>query len=291
MGVTIQTGEDFQRRPSTKATSPFRYPGGKGFLTDYLKVKIEALPGPARRYAEPFCGGAGAATNLLVDGVVSQIHLNDLDSRVYSAWLAIITETDRFIEKLKHAPVTVDEWKKQRKVVAGSSGGYDFDVGYATFYLNRTSRAGIVIGSGPIGGYKQEGAWKIGARFYRDTMIDRIEKLGNLKEQISVSNMAATDFLSEIDKSDSAHNTLVFIDPPYYEAGARLYLDGMEGDGHAVLANKLRQKMKYKWLMTYDSHPEILNLYKGFDVKHLEVLYSLQRQRKVKEVVIQAASS
>ena len=281
----------YQRRPSTKATSPFRYPGGKGFLTDLLRQKVMNLEGPKRAYAEPFCGGAGAAINLLLDRDVQQIHLNDLDPCVYSAWVALATDTDQFLERLRVIPVTVEEWQTQRQIATDHTSGYDFDAGFATFFLNRTSRAGIVKGSGPVGGYEQKGEWKIDARFYRDTMIRRIERIGELRDNIELTNQTAEDFLDDINRSGNAKNTFVFIDPPYFEIGSRLYLNGMGEDGHSKLAEKLRMGLASDWLMTYDDHPEIRRLYSNFDVTELEVLYSLQRQRRVNEVVIQAAGA
>jgi len=291
MGKTDRNNHDYERRPSSKATSPFRYPGGKGFLTDLLKQKIQCLEGPIKAYAEPFCGGAGAATNLLLDGVVQHVLLNDLDPCVFSAWVAIIEETERFVDCLRHIPVTINEWKKQREIAASHNHGYSFDVGFATFFLNRTSRAGIVIGSGPIGGYEQKGAWKIDARFYRETMIKRIEILGTYRQRVTISNLSAETFIEKTGNEGSASNTFIFIDPPYFKIGSRLYLNGMGEDGHRSLAEKLKSGLRSKWLMTYDDHPEIRRLYNGFDVTELEVMYSLQRQRKVNEIVIQAASS
>ena len=249
------------------------------------------MPGPTRNYAEPFCGGAGAAINLLLDGDAESIFLNDLDARVYSAWVAIVSETDRFVDCLKRVPVTVEEWQHQKKIAANHFDGYSFDAGFATFFLNRTSRAGIVIGSGPVGGYSQSGDWKIDARFYRDTMVSRINEIGAKRQNIIVSNLPATEFLQTLCSSDQAVNTFVFIDPPYFEIGSRLYLDGMGENGHATLAEKLRDGLAKNWIMTYDDHPEIRKLYYDFRITELEVLYSLQRQRKVNEIVIQAAGA
>ena len=282
---------EYQRRPSTRARSPFRYPGGKGFLTDLLRQKIKEIPGPSRGYAEPFCGGAGAAINLLLDGNVDKIFLNDLDSRVYSAWVALVTENDRFLEKLSDIEVTVEEWQNQRSTATNHSSGYDFDAGFATYFLNRTSRAGIVVGSGPIGGYAQAGNWKIDARFYRGTMMKRIKEIGAQRDKIFLTNLPAEEFLQEIQDSGDSDQTFVFIDPPYFEIGSRLYLDGMGEKGHNSLAEKLKNGLVTNWLMTYDDHPEIRKLYKDFNITELEVLYSLQRQRKVNEVVIQAAGT
>ena len=291
MSLQIDQKHAYARRPSSRALSPFRYPGGKGFLTDLLRQKLMEIPGPTRGYAEPFCGGAGAAINLLLDGDADSIFINDLDARVYSAWMAIVTETERFVDCLERAKVTVDEWHRQKRIATDHVSGYSFEAGFATFFLNRTSRAGIVIGSGPVGGYEQSGNWKIDARFYRDTMVNRVKHIGAKRQSILVSNLSATDFLQSLHSSGRAANTFVFIDPPYFEIGSRLYLDGMGENGHAILAKHLRNGLAKNWLMTYDDHPEIRKLYQGFQITELEVLYSLQRQRKVNEIVIQAAGA
>ena len=72
-----------------RAYSPLRYPGGKGSLADLLArfVEVNGLRGCA--YFEPFAGGAGAALQLLQDGVVSELRLNDLDPRIYAFWHAV----------------------------------------------------------------------------------------------------------------------------------------------------------------------------------------------------------
>lgn len=249
------------------------------------------MPSTQRAYAEPFCGGAGAAINLLLDGDVDKILLNDLDRGIYSAWVAIVTETDRFVEKLQKIKVTVPEWKRQKKIAMKKGDGYSFDLGFANFFINRTSRAGIVLGSGPIGGYEQAGDWKVDARFYRETMIKRITDIGAKRDQITVSNQSAIEFIRDINRDFNSGDTFVFIDPPYYEIGSRLYLDSMGEGGHSELALELKAGTLKHWLMTYDDHPEIRKLYQGFSIAELEVLYSLQRQRKAREIVIQAAGS
>jgi DNA adenine methylase len=288
METTSLLNIEYRRRPSTLARSPFRYPGGKGFLTDLLRQKVYELDGPNRAYAEAFCGGAGAAINLLLEGHVDSILLNDLDSRVYSAWEAIIKETDRFLMKLRSIDISVDEWRRQKEIASSHLSGYSFDAGFAAFYLNRTSRAGILLGSGPIGGYEQSGDWKIDARFYRNTMISRIEDISRKANKITTYNLPATDFLDYISDSDDSNNTFVFIDPPYYEIGSRLYFNGMGERGHIDLSNKLKAEQPYKWLITYDDHEEIRKLYVDFNITGLEVLYSLQKARRVKEILIES---
>jgi len=59
--------------------SPLRYPGGKGKLTPFIEMLIEAYGHKGGTYIEPFAGGAGVAIELLERDIVSRIVINDLD--------------------------------------------------------------------------------------------------------------------------------------------------------------------------------------------------------------------
>jgi DNA adenine methylase len=277
---------DFPLWRSKSASSPFRYPGGKGFLTGFLSSEVEKLSIGERHYVEAFAGGAGAAINMLQAGLVQKVHLNDIDLRVYSAWVALTQENDRFVEAIRCMPVDVETWRKAKANVDNPGVEYSFELGLATFFVNRTSRAGIVVGSGPIGGYEQAGAWKIDARFYRETMLRRIRWIGENSDRITVSRKPAVDFLKNCSETTPDERTLYFIDPPYVQIGSRLYYDGMVDGGHEDLANFMKKGSLKHWVMTYDDHVEVRRLYREFKIRSLEVSYSLGRTRKENEVVI-----
>ena len=95
--------------------SPLRYPGGKGkilsFMVDLVKLnKLENI-----EYVEPYAGGAAVALGLLLNNIVKKIHINDSDKAIHAFWYSILNYTDEFILKINNTPVTVDEWKKQKK--------------------------------------------------------------------------------------------------------------------------------------------------------------------------------
>ena len=93
--------------------SPLRYPGGKSSLAHFLMrvIHLNKLEGGC--YAEPFCGGAGAALSLLYSGIVDKIILNDADPAIYSFWWALLTYPEEFLRLVRDTPLTIDEWKKQ----------------------------------------------------------------------------------------------------------------------------------------------------------------------------------
>lgn len=274
-----------EKIPSMRSISPFRYPGGKAFLYKYLLSRVEALPEGARHYAEPFCGGAGSAVILLKLGAVEQIYLNDADLKVYSAWKAILEETDRFAAKIEDVAVDLDTWHSCRKLVEGATEP-SFELGFATFFLNRTSRSGIVVGAGPIGGYDQRGNWKVDARFNRDALADRVRWLGSVRDRIHLTHEDALTFLSRSVNRLPVQQTLFFVDPPYVTAGGRLYLNAMSEPKHIALSDILQDDVLPHWVLTYDDHPLIRDLYKNRPIKDLAVTYSLQKKRKEQEVLI-----
>jgi DNA adenine methylase len=268
-----------------RSISPFRYPGGKAFLYKYLLNRVKALPAEPRYYAEPFCGGAGAAVILLKLGAVYQIHLNDADPKVYAAWKAILDEAERFAEAILRTAVDLATWHTSRQIVESAS-NTSFELGFATFFLNRTSRSGIVSGAGPIGGYDQRGNWKIDARFNRHALIERVRWLGSMKDRIKLTQEDGLTFLSRSPGRLPIDQTLFFVDPPYVTAGGRLYLNEMNEAKHIALSDMLQNENLPHWVMTYDDHPLIRNLYRERTIRDLAVTYSLQNKRKEREIII-----
>jgi DNA adenine methylase len=275
-------------RHTLNAVSPFRYPGGKAFLAEFLRRRLpKPLPSQPTVFVEPFCGGAGAAMNLLADGHVDCLQLNDADLKIYSAWHAMLTEPNRFVDAIQAAPLTMHEWFKQRDSASNhTASGYSFELGFATFYLNRTTRSGIVERAGPIGGHDQSGKWKIDARFNREKLVSQVQWIASRKDAIRLSNLDGLNFIDGVRRTSNLDTTLFFIDPPYVKAGGRLYFDGMTEAKHVALSDILLSKKIPNWVLTYDDAAIIRELYKDEKMSHISVNYSLQSKRKESEILI-----
>ncbi|MFS1564335.1 MAG: DNA adenine methylase, partial [Candidatus Arsenophonus phytopathogenicus] len=145
-------------------------------------------------YAEPFAGGAGLALNLLTKGYAKKIYLNDINPAIYAFWYSIINHTHDFCKKIEKTDVTIDEWHHQRKIMVHAKSSNIFELGYSTFFLNRTNRSGILLG-GILGGKEQKGNWKLDARFNKYNLIERIERISKYKNNIIISNLDAREFI------------------------------------------------------------------------------------------------
>ena len=265
-----------------RLASPLRYPGGKAAMTDILR-KIRSLNGlNGHAVAEPFAGGAGAALTLLYLRETHQIHINDLDPAVHAFWSSAVHDSEAFLDLLDISPVSVQEWKRWRSVYLNNDAS-PLDRGFAGFYLNRCNRSGIIRNGGVIGGIEQKGPWKIDARFNKDTLRQRLERIAEDSDRIFVSNLDGIEFIDTLDPE----STLYFVDPPYFKKGPLLYLNSLDANYHARLAEKFQSMDDATWVLTYDDCSEIRDLYEGWAAIHpFSLRYSARERRQGREVLI-----
>lgn len=264
--------------------SPLRYPGGKGKLAEYMASVLELNGAEGGHYAEPFAGGAAVALDLLFSERVRHIHINDLDWSVYAFWKAVVENGEEFVDKIMSTDITLETWQRSREIKKNASSYGVIDVGFATFFLNRTNRSGILNG-GVIGGLSQEGEWKIDCRFNKTELIDRIKRIGIYSSRISVTNQDASQFLPEL--SRSVHKKcLIYVDPPYYVKGAYLYQNHFTHLDHVDLAEVVGAIDKHPWLVSYDNVEQIRRIYASFDQEQFSIGYSARNHGKGSEVMV-----
>ncbi len=261
--------------------SPLRYPGGKTCLFPFLGNVIKENKLESVTYVEPFAGGAGAALALLYLEKVDRIVINDFDKAIYSFWKSAIFDSERFIKKIFNVPVNVNEWRKQKAININDVSSC-FDLGFSTFYLNRTNISGV-LDARPIGGLNQKGKWKIDARFNKVTLAERVRQLSEYKNRITVLN---EDGLKLIDDYLNRKNVFMYLDPPYFDKGATLYLNHYQVDDHEALAKKLNENPESFWVLTYDDKPEIKSLYLKRRTVDFSLAYNVREARKGKEIMI-----
>ncbi|MBY6135059.1 DNA adenine methylase [Nocardioides marinus] len=237
-----------------------------------------------RTYAEPYAGGCGLALALLFNGVVREIHINDLDASIWSFWHSVLEHTDDLVEMIRNAELTIDEWKKQRAIYREQKVSDPLRLGFATFYLNRTNRSGIIAQGGVIGGLSQKGSYLMDCRFNKVNLVERIERIASYKDEIHLYRLDALDFITQAPKI-LPRKSLLCVDPPYFNKGSQLYTSFYRPEDHAALA-KVIQRLKLPWVVTYDNAEEIRNLYAKSHLHSFDLQYSVQTKRLGNELLI-----
>lgn len=238
--------------------SPLRYPGGKRRLVDFIKSIIDQNCLKGGTYIEPFSGGAAIALALAIDGYMERIVINDYDRSVYAFWHSLLYATDSFIDKIYNTPLSIEEWHTQRMVQRNKRNVNLFDLGFSTFYLNRTNRSGV-LKAGVIGGLNQTGPYKINARYNKEQLIKRMQRIAQYKDKFILHNDDAINLLRRY--RNIARKNLVYLDPPYYVKGQELYVDFFKEKDHIALSQAIQHRKNLNWIVTYDNHSFIHNLY------------------------------
>jgi DNA adenine methylase len=263
--------------------TPLRYPGGKGRLTSFLKLVFEQNNLLDGHYVEPYAGGAGLAVNLLLLEYASTIHLNDIDKSIFAFWHSVLNSTDGLCKMICDVHVNMAEWRKQKAIQDNRENCGLLELGFSTFFLNRTNRSGI-IGGGVIGGKNQDGPWKLDARFTKKELCRRIEKIAFYRSRIRLYNLDALALITGVLPSLPG-KSLVYLDPPYYFKSDYLYQNYYTHSDHVAIAKLVKNKIKIPWIVSYDNAPEIIKLYHSFPTITYNMSYSAADRYKGSEAM------
>jgi DNA adenine methylase len=269
---------------SNKLYTPLRYPGGKARFAPLIAEVVGRNSLNGGHYLEPYAGGAGVALVLLIDGHVDQVHINDADPAVAVFWRAAVRHTASLVRMVADEPVTMDAWLHWRAVLMGATPASELDRGFATLFMNRTNRSGILKG-GVIGGKRQDGAYTLDARFMRDDLCRRLERIGEHARSIHVYEEDAHQLLLRCHRFLPA-NSLVYLDPPYYVKGAGLYRNFYSHDDHVRIARLLASaRFRRPWIVSYDNANEIRAMYEYARFISYGLHYTAQRRYVGSEIM------
>jgi DNA adenine methylase len=255
-----------------------RYPGGKTRYTDFILPTLYRCSGFSI-YVEPFVGGGSVALAVAERHPNVKLILNDLDKGIWAFWDLVAnapeTEFQELADRILHTRPTVALFKEIIQSQPTDRPGQAF----RAFFLNRASHMGM--GRRPLGGKGQTSKGKIDSRWgARKKLRELHEARRLLGGRTKVLN---EDFASVIPLAAGA-NTLTFLDPPYYEAGNQLYQFKWTDADHIRLHDALAGKSN--WVMSYDDHPFIKDLYKTLAYL-MSVKYSMgQNRKKMSELLL-----
>lgn len=269
---------------SNRLYSPLRYPGGKAPFAPFIAKVMQVNDVEGGHYMEPYAGGAGVALELLFHDHASHIHINDADPAVYAFWVAVTKHSKQLLQMLTDTPITMDQWFKWKAVLRGDVKVSMVERGFATLFMNRTNRSGI-LKAGVIGGREQSGEYKLDARFKKDQMSARIEAIAARAKDITVYNEDSLELLGR-SRAFLPKKSLIYLDPPYYVKGKGLYRNYYKHDDHVRIAELLQQKsFRWPWVVSYDNADEICAMYKMSQALSYGLNYTAQRRYVGSEVM------
>jgi len=240
-----------------------RYPGSKAKLAEHIR---HALPVSRAEMRIPFLGGGGLEIEVLtrpsemrpwLDRVVpDSIWTNDLNPGVAALWTAVIQEPERLIDRILHYQPRVQDFYRIKKDLLAGTVRETVNLGFHFLVLNRISRDGRgVTADVPTNPVYQ--SWNPAG------MVADVERLHRLlRSRVRENHCTSLDFEEVL---GATGDYWAFIDPPYVEKGKALYQHNFKEEDHRRLADVLHRRGQ-PFLMTYDEHPLIRDLYGGWAV-------------------------
>ena len=227
-----------------RVISPINYPGGK---THGIKKIFDYLPADEKEFLSPFLGGGPLELNLANLGY--KVHCCDIFKPIINFWQSIQENPIGVYEGVKKFYPITDELFDSIK---GKIPEDKLQSAIEYFVLNRTSYSALCYSGGRSPGYK---------RFTPQSM----ERL--LTTDTSNMTFELMDFRESLNKYK---DLFTYLDPPYFIEYQNIY--GKNGKTHADfnhedLADILHGRNR--WVMSYNYHEYIAQLYKGFRYKTL----------------------
>ncbi|KKM75066.1 hypothetical protein LCGC14_1394020 [marine sediment metagenome] len=257
-----------------------RYPGSKAKLAvqivaafpDEMRVELWAHASKWE-YREPFFGAG--AIGFQVFGIMpagATVELNDKDYWISSLWNSVLRAPEELVEKIRDftpSPCAFYEFKEQD----GDTGVDPCEAGFRKLALHQMSVSGFgSMSGGPIGGRDQENArYKVGCRWNAERLCRHVLECHQQLGKFRRVRFTCRDFSAVV--REAKERSFLYLDPPYVGKGGILYRHAMVESDHRRLAGDLFQS-KSSWVLSYDDHPLIRELYEWADITELRVRYS-----------------
>ena len=254
--------------------SLLRYPGGK---TRALKHIIPYFPKNLTEIVSPFFGGGSIEIHYASQGV--RVHGYEIFEPLVNFWQQVLKDPEEVAKWIEvfFFPCTKDTFAQYQKKQSWTE--YDqklmhWPVFRACMYyaLNRSSFSGATLS----GGYSKQAAEK---RF-TESSVQR------LRDFICPSlTVEQADFADSLRRHND--ETFVYADPPYLLEKSTLY--GERGSTHKDFDHQRfaeEIKKKNNWVISYNPHPEILELYKDYEIVYPNWTYGMSADKKSKEILI-----
>lgn len=219
----------------------FPYIGGKFYL---LKKLVQLIP-EHETYVEVF-GGAGT---LLLNKPPNRVEVfNDIDGDLIDLFIVVRDKPEEFVRKFRWLLYSRELNRLWSRDIETNDP------------VERAARFYYVIRS------SFSGSWGAGWSFTRNkpqSFFNSLETIDLIAKRLKRVHIENLDFRKCIKIWDSP-STFFFLDPPYFDK--HQYRKNLTTQDHLDLRDILG-KVNGKWLLTYNDHPKIRELYKSFKIQ------------------------
>lgn len=246
------------------------WPGGKRRLARHILPLIEAHPHTC--YVEPFAGGA-AMLFARAEPARAEV-LNDINRDLVTLYRVLAHHLDEFVRQFRWALTSREmfRWAQLQDVDTLT----DVQRAARFYYLQRLSFGG-----------------KVSSRHFgtSTTTPARVNFL-RIEEDLSAAHMRLAGVTIEcmpwracMERYDRPH-TLFFADPPYYETeGYGVPFELAEYEALAATMAAAAGRV----VLTVNDHPAMRRVFAGFDVRKVDIAYTMARgdsRKPARELVI-----
>lgn len=248
--------------------SPLPYIGGKSKLAN----EISRIIPPHTTYCEVF---AGAGWVFFTKDPSKYEVINDLDGDLVTFYRVLQNHLEEFLKQFKWL-LSSREMFYDFKDQIESRGLTDIQKAARYYYLQRQTFGGKVLGRSF--GVDPTGPPAI-------NLVRMEEELSSVHlrmARVIIENLDWKDFIGRYDKEE----TFFYLDPPYYSAPCYKH-NFKEIADYTHLAERLNT-INGKFLLSINDHPEIREVFSLFNIRPVELTYSVQKDETTlgKELLI-----
>lgn len=252
----------------------FRYPGGKSKTKDdIIRRIIDTSDKKTSEYRDPFFGsGTIGIDYLMFNTDIYTVWLNDKDFGISCLWTSVIKEPNQLKNLVMAYKPTVKSFKRFRYDLLHPDEDKPVDkvmTAFQKLVIHQVTQGGYGTKKKvPIGGLLQNRKEKITARWCPSMLCKNIDRLYKRFSKLDVKNRECTNLDFEEVIINYRDRMIIYLDPPDYTRGNKMYQQGFTKEDHVRLANILKG-LKSKWVLSYDNCPEIRELYSGCKIETL----------------------
>jgi DNA adenine methylase len=225
--------------------------GAKRRLTSQI---AHFLPNDTKEICSPFCGGCSFELALAEHGI--EVHASDISELLIEFWQDLKSEPNELADLvLKYfipLPSTTYYWAKD--TIKGLEPNLFRS---AMFYaINRASFSGSTLDGGMEPGHPA-------------LTVDKVKDLR--KVDLSKMHFVCLSFEEQL----SRHKDIpVYLDPPYFGVDLSFGEGKVDGKNFDHLGLYKILSKRNSWILSYDNHPTVLQLYAGYKIVYPEITYS-----------------